>query len=91
MPDRHRCDHLFSVIPDFRYGGPRSTEEGDVQRGIDWNAIAMGLPIGIAIGIAMDEWVMGIPIGIAFGIAFAGTRTGRSAGEDGGAEDRNHS
>ncbi|HYH30743.1 MAG TPA: hypothetical protein VD903_10195 [Pseudonocardia sp.] len=44
-------------------------------RGIDWNAIAMGLPLGVAVGIAMDEWVLGIPIGIMFGIAFAGGRS----------------
>ena len=40
--------------------------------GINWNALAMGLPLGIAVGIAMDQWIMGIPIGIMFGIAFGG-------------------
>jgi len=50
---------------------------------IDWMAIAMGLPIGIAIGVGMDNVVMGIPIGIILGIAFALGR--RKAREDDGA------
>jgi hypothetical protein len=57
-------------------------------REIDWNAMAMGLPIGIAIGISMDNVLFGIPIGLVFGLAFAAGRR-KSAGEDGDAsEDR---
>jgi hypothetical protein len=56
--------------------------------GVDWTAMAMGLPIGIAIGIGMDSVLFGIPIGIVFGIAFAAGRR-KPAEEDGGApEDR---
>jgi hypothetical protein len=56
-------------------------------REIDWNAMAMGLPIGLAIGVGMDNVLFGIPIGLMFGIAFAAGRK-KSAGEDGASEDR---
>jgi hypothetical protein len=57
-------------------------------REIDWNAMAMGLPIGIAIGISMDNVLFGIPIGIMFGIAFAAGRRAPAEGDGGAPEER---
>lgn len=57
-------------------------------REIDWTAVAIGVPLGIAVGISLDNVFLGIPIGLAFGIAFAVERR-KPAGEDSGAaEDR---
>jgi hypothetical protein len=51
--------------------------------GVDWNAMAMGLPIGIAIGVGMDNVLFGVPIGIMFGIAFAAGRRNPGDGDGG--------
>jgi hypothetical protein len=56
---------------------------------IDANSMAMGLPLGIIVGILMDNVAFGIPIGLVFGIALAASKARKSAGDDGGApEDR---
>ncbi|MHA6621923.1 hypothetical protein [Pseudonocardia sp. DLS-67] len=55
-------------------------------REIDWTAVAMGLPLGLAIGVSLDNVLFGIPIGLLFGIAFAAGRK-KPADEDGSASE----
>jgi hypothetical protein len=54
---------------------------------IDASSLALGMPLGIAVGFMMDNPAFGIPIGIAFGIAFAAGKRREREGEDGGARD----
>jgi hypothetical protein len=60
-----------------------------VQRSgkFDWTMMVLGLPIGIAIGVSMDNVLMGIPIGLMFGIAFASAGSTRSKDKEGDAPD----
>jgi hypothetical protein len=54
---------------------------------IDASSMAMGLPLGIAVGLLMDNVSFGIPIGIVFAIAIYASKARKSAGEDGGPQE----
>jgi hypothetical protein len=54
---------------------------------IDASSMAMGLPLGIAVGLVMDNVSFGIPIGIVFAIAIYASKTRKSAGEDSGPQE----
>jgi hypothetical protein len=55
---------------------------------IDASSMAMGLPLGIAVGLVLDNVSFGIPIGIVFAIAIHASRARKSADGDSAPEDR---
>ncbi|HLU59594.1 MAG TPA: hypothetical protein VKZ81_29375 [Pseudonocardia sp.] len=56
-------------------------------RWIDASSMAIGLPIGVAIGLLLGNVAFGIPIGLIFAMALAWEKGSGPAREDGAPED----
>ena len=49
---------------------------------LDVRSLAMGLPLGVAVGLVLDNLAFGIPIGIVSAIAFSASRARKPSDEE---------